>query len=75
MASIYSSLLFSPVAVFGLESVDCLAAEDAGEILVCVMTKPPTNTDCPVAFPFTLHLAIEESERTTAGKYWKIVYT
>ena len=56
------------MAVFGLESVDSITSEDAGEVLVCVMTKSPTNTDCPVAFSFTLHLTIEENERTTAGK-------
>ena len=70
MATIYSCLL-SPIsleAIFGLESIDCLIGEGDGEILVCVVTKQLTNTDCPVAFPFTLHLSIVENERTTAGK-------
>ena len=70
MATIYSCQLspFSPVAIFGLESVDCLIGEGDGAILVCVVTKELTNTDCPVAFPFTLHLLIVDNERTTAGQ-------
>ena len=36
---------------------------------MCVELKPPNNnTDCPVAFPFQLHLSIENNAYATAGK-------
>ena len=55
---------FSPDALFGLESDYCRIVEDENEILVCVETKKPDNTDCPVAFEFSLHLSITSD---TAG--------
>ena len=54
----YAFTCFSPDALFGLESADCRVAEDASEIKVCVETKKTDNTDCPVAFEFSLHLSI-----------------
>ena len=64
----YSTPSFSSEATFGFEYVDCVVGEGAGEKLVCVVTQPHINTDCPVAFPFTLHFLIKEDTRTTAGK-------
>ena len=60
----YAFTCFYPDALFGLESDDCLIAEDESEIMVCVETKKPDNTDCPVAFEFSLHLSITSD---TAG--------
>ena len=60
----YAFTYFSPDALFGLESTDCHIVEDESEIMVCVETKKSDNTDCPVAFEFSLHLSITNN---TAG--------
>ena len=56
---------FSPDALFGLESADCRIIEDESEIMVCVETKKLDNTDCPVAFEFSLHLSITSDTAST----------
>ena len=60
----YAFTCFYPDALFGLESANSRIIEDENEIMVCVETKKPDNTDCPVAFEFSLHLSITSD---TAG--------
>ena len=60
----YAFTCFSPDALFGLESADYRIVEDENEIIVSVETKKSDNTDCPVAFEFSLHLSITSD---TAG--------
>ena len=57
----YAFTCFSLDALFGLESDDCRIVEGENEIMVCVETKKPDNTDCPVAFEFSLHLSIRNA--------------
>ena len=53
------------VSQFGLRYAECSVREKKSEIIVCVEQKLPSNSDCPVAFPFKLHLSIESN---SAGK-------
>ena len=50
---------------FGLVSANCIVGENQREVYVCVELKPPyNNAACPVAFPFQLHLSMQNN---TAG--------
>ena len=61
----YAFTCFYPDALFGLELANYRIAEDENEIIVCVETKKSDNTDCPVAFEFSLRLSIRNASAGT----------
>ena len=53
------------VAVVGLERTFYQVSEDVGVVELCAVVYEPNNIDCPITFPFDVHLSTSDN---SAGK-------